>query len=578
MTSSNRLPYAWYNEASQIFMQRGYLLPGETVQERVQIIADYAQNLLQTRGNENLREAGDEAGYLASVATNAVRYAGWGAKFTDYVSRGWFSLSTPIWTNFGTSRGLGISCYGTHIEDTMESILTAQAEVGMLSKNGGGTSAYFGELRPRGSEITDNGKSSGSVHMMRLFEAQTDIISQGSARRGQFAAYLPLNHPDILEFLDIRGEGNPLQGISFGVCVEREWIAEMRAGDAAKQQIWARVLEVRNDIGYPYIFFTDNVNEGTVDVYKDKGLRITHSNLCTEIMEPNGPDETFVCDLMSMVDTHFEEWEHTDAIQVGIELLDAVMTDFIDRATGSKFMERCVKFAARHRALGMGQLGWHTFLQSKMIPFESMEAKLWNVRIAKNMHAAAYAASTELATHFGEPELLRGYGRRNTVLLAIAPTTSSAFILGQASQSIEPWSSNCFIKDLAKIKHTIKNPELMGLLESRGMNTIQVWADIMAHAGSVQHLSELSANEKNVFKTFEEISQREIIIQAAQRQKYIDQGQSLNLKIDPRTPVRDVNKLILEAHDLGIKSLYYQHSVNAAQEFARDILTCQSCE
>jgi ribonucleoside-diphosphate reductase alpha chain len=469
------------------------------------------------------------------------------------------------------------NCFGTYVEDTMESILMAQAEVGMMTKNGGGTSAYFGNVRHRGADIKTNGKSNGAVHFMGLFENQTNIISQGS-RRGQFAAYLPVSHPDILEFLEIGSVGFKLQDISFGVCVEDAWVAEMKAGDKAKQTIWAKVLQIRNDIGYPYIFFTDNANNGAPQVYKDKGMRITHSNLCTEIMESDNEDESFVCDLMSMVDTHFEEWEHTDAVQVGVELLDAVMSDFIDRARPIKFMERAVRFAENQRALGVGQLGWHTFLQSKLIAFESMEAKMWNVRIAQNMQQKAYAASTELAARFGEPELLRGYGRRNVVLLAIAPTTSSAFILGQASQSIEPWSSNFFIKDLAKIKHTIKNPQLAELLESKGMNTTTVWASIMERAGSVLHLEGLTPHEKDVFKTFEEISQREIVIQAAQRQKYIDQGQSLNLKIDPKTPTRDVNRLILEAHELGLKSLYYQHSVNAAQEFARDILSCVSCE
>lgn len=575
MTSSSpRLPFAWHNAASQQFLKKDYLLPGQTLQERVAVIANHAQHILQTNGNENLTDAA----YVASVEANRLRYEGWAAKFTDYVSRGWFSLSTPIWTNFGTERGMGISCFGSYISDTIEGILWTQAEVGMLTKNGGGTSGYFGKLRPRGAKIKDNGTSNGAVHFMQLFETQTDVISQGSARRGQFAGYLDIDHPDIMEFLSIQTEGHPLQNISFGVCVATKWLDEMRAGDQAKRVVWARILERRLEKGYPYLFFSDNVNNGTSDVYKDKKLTIWASNLCTEIAEPTSEDETFVCDLASQNVLHFEEWEHTDATEVLLELLDAVMTDFIRQATPVMFMDRAVRFAKRHRAVGIGQLGYHHFLQSKMIPFEGMGAKMWNVRIAKNMKEAAYAASAKLAGYYGEPELLKGYGRRHTVLLAPAPTTSSAFILGQVSQSIEPLDSNYYIKDVAKIKHTIKNPYLTALLESKGLNVRATWESIAQRGGSVQHLDFLDRHEKDVFKTFAEISQMEIIIQAAQRQKFIDQSQSLNLKIDKNTSVKDLNQLILTAHDLGVKTLYYQHGVNAAQEFARELLACKSCE
>ena len=576
MTSSNRPAYQWYTAASKIFMERDYLLPGQTMEQRVKIIADYAQHILQTSGNDGLRH--DEAAYAESVAANRAKYDGYAAKLTDYISRGWYSLSTPIWCNFGNTRGLGISCFGSFMEDSLDSILEAQSEVGMLTKNGGGTSGYFGKLRPRGASITNNGKSSGAVHFMRMFENQTDIISQGSARRGHFAAYLDIDHPDVAEFLDIRSDGNPLQDISFGVCVSTPWIEAMRGGDKEKQKTWARVLEVRSNLGFPYVFFSDVVNNNTVDVYKDLGLRITQSNMCTEICLPNSATETFVCDLGSMNDLYFDEWAGTDAVEVLVTLLDTVMTDFIERASKIKYLDRAVAFARNHRALGVGQLGWHSYLQSKMIPFESMEAKFLNTQIAQAIKRQAYAASEKLAASFGEAPILKGYGRRNTTLLAIAPTTSSAFILGQVSQSIEPWNSNIFIKDLAKIKHTIKNPYLEALLEEKGQNTTETWTNILKHGGSVAKLECLTPLEKNVFKTFAEISQREVVIQAAARQKFIDQGQSLNLMIHPSTPTRDINKLMLEAHDLGVKTLYYQHSVNAAQEFSRDILNCVSCE
>jgi ribonucleoside-diphosphate reductase alpha chain len=544
--------YVWLNEFSQQFLDRGYLSAGQTVDERVDVICNTAERIL------------NKPGFAKAIKEN--------------IQKGWYSLSTPIWTNFGTERGLPISCFGSHILDQMDSILTTYSEVGTMTKNGGGTSAYFGNLRHRGSPITGNGESSGSVHFMQLFENLITIISQGSTRRGNFAAYLPVDHKDILEFLTIRSEGNPLQHVSSGVTVSDAWMESMIGGDSEKRKIWAKVLESRVNTGYPYILFTDNVNNNTVDVYKDLKMLISHSNLCTEIMLPDCDEESFVCDLSSMNILHYDEWKDTNAVELLTYLLDAVMTEFISKARNIKFMDRAVRFAERHRALGIGWLGWHSFLQSKMIPFESFEAKLLNSEVAKNIKEAAYAASAKLAVEYGEPELLKGYGRRNTTLLAIAPTKSSAFILGQVSEGIEPHRTNYYIKDLQKGKYTIRNTCLENLLKSKDKDLPEVWDSILKNAGSVQHLSFLTQHEKNVFKTFGEISPKEIIIQAAQRQSFIDQGQSLNLMIHPTIPIKDQNALIIEAWKMGIKSLYYQINVNAAQEFTRNILTCTSCE
>jgi len=443
---------------------------------------------------------------------------------------------------------------------------------------GGGTSAYFGKLRPRGSEIKDNGQSAGSVHQMQLFDKLITVVSQGKTRRGNFAAYLDIDHEDIMEFLTIRGEGSPIQDLSFGVCVPKQWLKEMKAGDTQKRKVWAKVLQIRAEFGYPYILYTDNANDNTVDVYKDKNRKIYASNLCSEIMLPSNEEESFVCCLSSMNLLHFDEWFETDAVKLMVYFLDTVMEEFIEKASEIKFMERAVNFAKNHRALGLGRLGWHSYLQSKMIAFESLEAKLYNVKIAKFIKEESYKASAELAKMFGEPEMLKGYGRRNTTLNADAPTKSSAFILGQVSESNEPAKANYYIKDLAKIKFTVKNTHLEALLIEKEKNTQEVWNSILMNAGSVQHLEFLSDHEKLVFKTFAEISQREVIIQASQRQKYIDQGQSVNLMVHPSIPTKDVNALILEAEELGIKALYYQYSVNAAQAFTRDILNCVSCE
>ncbi len=243
---------------------------------------------------------------------------------------------------------------------------------------------------------------------MQLFDKLISVISQGSTRRGNFAAYLPIDHKDINEFLGLRSEGNPIQDLSFGICVPDYWMEEMIAGDVAKRKIWAKVLQSRLNTGFPYLFFTDNVNNYTVDVYKDKGMRITHSNLCTEILEPDNDFESFVCDLASMNILYFDDWKDTDAVEVLTYFLDSVMTEFIEKAKKIKFMERPVRFAERHRALGIGQLGWHSYLQSKMIAFESMEAKSLTTIIARNIKDAAYKASACLAEEYGEPEVLRG--------------------------------------------------------------------------------------------------------------------------------------------------------------------------
>lgn len=544
--------YRWLTQLSQIFLERDYLVKGQTVDDRVNIICNTAERILKKPG--------------------------FAKAFKENFQKGWYSFSTPIWTNFGNERGLPISCFGSYITDDMESIAYNWSEVCIMTKHGGGTSAYFGNLRPRGAAIRDNGESSGSVHFMQPFENLIKVISQGNTRRGNFAAYLPVDHPDIMEFLTIRSEGAKIQDLSFGISVPDYWMQEMIDGDMSKRIVWARVLECRANVGFPYILFIDTINRNTVDTYKDHNLKISHSNLCSEIMLPNGPHESFVCDLSSMNIFYYDEWKNTDAVELLAYFLDAVMTEFIEKASKIAFMERAVRFAENHRALGIGWFGWHSYLQSKMIAWESMEAKFHNIEIAKNIKEAAYKASAKMAKEYGEPKMLKGYGRRNTTLLAIAPTKSSAFIINQMSEGIEPNVTNYDVKDLQKGKFTIKNLQLQSVLAEKGFDNDETWLSIMKSGGSVQHLSCLTQHEKDVFKTFAEISPKEIIIQAAQRQKYIDQSQSLNLMIHPSIPTKDVNALMIEAWKLGVKSLYYQKSVNAAQEFSRNVLACKSCE
>ncbi|WP_405396182.1 ribonucleoside-diphosphate reductase subunit alpha [Maribacter sp. Asnod2-G09] len=555
--------FKWLNEDSRNFLGSGYLTPGVSAETRIREIADRAEKILGMPGFSD--------------------------KFYGYMSEGFYSLASPVWSNFGKERGLPISCFGSNISDDMGNILYTQSEVGMMSKLGGGTSGYFGNIRHRGADVKNNGKASGAVHIMQLFESMVDVVSQGSVRRGRFSPYLPVEHADIKEFLEIGTEGNPIQELTHGVTVTNEWMQEMVDGDNEKRSIWAKVLQRRGEMGYPYIFFKDNANNGASDVYKEKGHKIHASNLCTEIMLPSSDEWSFVCVLSSVNVLHYDKWKDTDAVETMVFFLDAVITEFCEklevyRDSESRedrqtfmFMERAYNFAKDNRALGLGVLGWHSLLQSKMLPFNSQEAYNLNSEIFKTIKEKSYSASEELANKFGEPAVLKGYGRRNATLNAIAPTTSSAFILGQVSQGIEPIWSNTYVKDIAKVKTTIRNPFLVELLEEKGMNTTAVWHSIRDFDGSVQHLDFLSDLEKDVFKTYSEIDQMDIIYQAANRQNHIDQGQSVNIIVHPDMPVKEINKIHVTAWKLGLKSLYYQHSMNAAQKFKQK-KDCASCE
>ena len=561
--SSTTKGFEWLTENSRKFLGAGYLSPGVTPEQRIREVADRAEQILGMPGFSD--------------------------KFYGYMSEGFYSLASPVWSNFGKERGLPISCFGSHIDDDMGNILYTQSEVGMMSKLGGGTSGYFGKIRPRGAEVKNNGQASGSVHIMQLFESMVDVVSQGSVRRGRFSPYLPIEHPDIKEFLKIGTEGNSIQELTHGVTVTNKWMQEMVDGDHEKRTIWAKVLQSRGEMGYPYVFFTDNANNNAADVYKDKDHKIYASNLCTEIMLPSNDQWSFVCVLSSVNVLHYDKWKDTDAVETMVYFLDAVITEFLEklevyRDSDSRedrqtflFMERAYNFAKANRALGLGVLGWHSLLQSKMLPFNSQEAYNLNSQIFKLIKEKSYKASEELAEKLGEPSVLKGYGRRNTTLNAVAPTTSSAFILGQVSQGIEPIWSNIYVKDIAKIKTTIKNPFLVELLEEKGMNTTEVWRSIRDMDGSVQHLDFLSENEKDTFKTYSEIDQMDIIYQAANRQNHIDQGQSVNIIVHPDMPVKEINNIHVTAWKLGLKSLYYQHSMNAAQKFKQK-KDCASCE
>ena len=551
-----REKYWWLNEESEQVLNRGYLLKGETVEGAIDRITEAAcKRLFKPELKED---------------------------FKELIERGWMSLSSPIWANMGTKRGLPISCFNVHVPDSIEQIAHKVGEVIMQTKIGGGTSGYFGELRGRGAAITDNGKSSGSVSFMKLFDTIMDVVSQGGVRRGAFASYLDIDHPDIEEFLQIKSIGSPIQNLFTGVCIPDYWMQEMIDGDENKREVWAKVLESRQQKGLPYLFFTDNVNRNKPQIYKDLNLQINASNLCSEIALPSSIDESFVCCLASMNLELYDEWKDTNAVKLAIYFLDAVMSEFIDKTEDNHFLQAAHNFAKRHRALGLGVMGWHSYLQSKNIPFEGVMSRSLTSIIFKQLQEQSKEASKELAMIYGAApiytEIKEEEIYRNTTTMAIAPTTSSSAILGQVSPGIEPYSSNYFKAGLAKGNFIRKNKYLQELLKTKNQDTEEVWREIMLKSGSVQSLECLTQEEKEVFKTFKEISQYEIISQAALRQRYIDQSQSLNVNIPSEIPIKDVNKLFIEAWRQGVKTLYYQRSSSVSKEQLTNIVSCTSCE
>jgi ribonucleoside-diphosphate reductase alpha chain len=859
----------WLNEESRTFLNRGYIT--ETPEERIKHIAYTAEKILKIDGFAD--------------------------KFEDYMQKGYYSLSTPVWTNFGKNKGLPISCYGSNVDDSLDSILNAAREIGLMSKYGGGTSIYLGNIRPRGTFISTGGQADGPVHYSKIYDTVIDTCKQGESRRGACALWLPIEHKDIEEFLEIGSDGNPIQNLQFGVTISDKWMEEMKSGDSSKRKVWAKVIQKRSEFGFPYIMFRDNTNNNTP--YKELGLEITASNLCvapntqiltehgyfpiadleneevkvwngkqwsntivkktgenqkllrvvttagyeldctayhkfyvqekysrskiiekracelkpgdklikfdlpliegekeldnayvngfysgdgcltpegqriylyhekrnlvhkfdiilnwtnqpefkrmyghtktlkdkffvpdasytiksriewlagyidadgtitddngsqtiqiasvekeflkeiqlmlqtlgvdskvtlnrvegkfmlpandgtgqlkeynckevnrllingnslfklsqlglvcervkwiikkpnrecaqfikiqsveelpnlsdtycfnepiehkgmfngiltgqcSEIQLPTNSYESFVCCIGSINLLHWDKIENSDAIEIYTLFLNAVLDEFIVKSSILPGMKRAHRFAKNHRAIGVGVLGYHSLLQSKLIEFDSLQAKQYNYKIFKILKERTESASKELYQK-GITCIREGYA--NTTLVAIAPTKSSSFILGQVSMGIEPIKSNYFVKDLAKIKTVYRNPFLLQELEKYNLNTSEVWENILKHDGSVQHLD---FPTKKVFKTFLEISPKEIILQAAQRQKFIDQAQSLNLMLHPSIPAKDINQLYLYAWEEGVKTLYYQFSQSSAQSFVRNVLECSSCE
>jgi ribonucleoside-diphosphate reductase alpha chain len=558
-----RNDYAWLNQVALTTLSRGYLREG--------IAPENLKHEAITRINAIV----DRAEEILGFELPTLRYG---------IKRGWVSPASPIWSNFGAGRGLPISCNGSYMADNMDSILFKNAEIGMMTKEGAGTSVYMGELRAFGKPISGGGRSEGPTHFARLPQEQVTVVSQGNTRRGNAAVYLDVEHDDAERWLDMRsisgGVHHPIQHLSFGLVIGDDWMNAMLAEEKGgpKRKLMAKIRNKRRETGFPYLIFRDNANNARPEVLKRLGLLIYASNLCTEIMLPSGPDESFVCDLSSVNLLYYNEWKGTPFVREMIYLLDAVMSEYIEKIKGVRLLADALRFAERWRALGLGVLGWHSLLQSQMIAIESDEARALNIEISEYVATESHAASRDLAERLGEPSGLKGTGYRNLTVNAIAPTTSSSIICGQVSQQREPWTANIFENDNAKGVFTQRNVFLEELLESKGRNDQQTWLSILQNAGSVQHLDFLTQHERNVFKTFAEIDQAELIRQTADCQKFIDQGISHNIILPPDATMKEDIDLIVLAWKSGLKSLYYRKGLNKAQELARQNASCVACE
>lgn len=565
MTTKYKSGY-WLNKNSRDFLKKKYLKSGQTAEQRYRDIANNVEKISKIDGISN--------------------------KVYEYLMLGWLSLSSPMISNFGNEKGLPIACNGSKFLDSMADIVFKNGEVSIMTKNGAGTSGEFGRIRPRGSPISSGGYSDGVMNFLQMLNTTISVTAQGTTRRGAFASYLPSSHKDIMDYLDIRSEGHIIQDISPAVTFTDDFMSKVEAAvesldngvdpEGNEIDIWLKWLQRRSEKGYPFGMFLGNVNANGPKIYRDKGMYIEASNLCTEITQPTTKDESFVCCLLSLNLLHYDDWKDSDIYEVANIILDCAITEYIEKIDmlpdlDRMFMQSSRNFAARHRAIGVGSLGWQSYLQRNNIAFSSFEAKLLNTTIWKKINAGLFASSRKLAEMWGEPELMKGTGLRNATLMAVAPTMSSSFILGQVSPANEPYGKNYEIADRAANKYEFKNPFLKELLASKGKDTFEVWESIGESGGSVQHLDFLTNHEKEVFKIFEEISPYEVIIQAAARQKYIDQAQSLNLVIAEAT-VRELHDIYMFAYKNGIKTVYYQHGVNPSQKLMQDMSICEACE
>ena len=550
---------SWMDEISLATISKGYLLPGETPKKAYRRVAAAAASRLKKPELEN--------------------------KFYKIIWNGWLGLASPVLSNMGTDRGLPISCFGVDTPDSVRGIGLTNAELMKLTALGGGVGISVSRIRPRGTEITGNGKSEGVVPWCKIYDSAIIATNQGSVRRGAASVNLDIEHPDIEEFLQIRRpKGDPnRQCLNLNQCVVvgDSFMRKLESRDQDSMALWAEVLKSRMETGEPYIMYKDNVNKNNPIAYMMNNLDVTMTNICTEITLFTDEEHSFICCLSSLNLAKYDEWKDTDTIELATWFLDGVMQEFIDKSNGRDSLKRTHNHAKKGRALGLGVMGWHTYLQQKRMPFNSIASTAYTHNIFSKLKSDAEKASRDLAAEYGEPLWCRGTGMRNTHLLAIAPTVSNSVITGGISAGIEPLPANIYTFNGAKGTFIRKNKVLETLLEEKGENKDKWWDQMLADNGSVLNLPDniLSPEEKELFLTFPEINQLELVRQATIRQRYLDQTQSLNLSFDPNDSPKWINQVHIEAWKLGVKTLYYLRTDSVIKgDLGSRQADCVSCD
>ena len=529
-------------------------------------------------------------------------------KFFQYIWKGWLNLASPVLSNTGTDRGLPISCFGIDVGDSIQEIGAKNLEMMLLAKHGGGVGIGINMIRPAGAKITGNGTSDGVVPFCKIYDSTILATNQGSVRRGAASVNINIDHDDFEEWLEIRepkGDVNR-QSLNLHQCavIGDKFMRKLEEGDSTARRKWSKLLQKRKATGEPYILFKGNTNKSNPEAYKKNGLKVHMTNICSEIALHTDENHSFVCCLSSLNLTKYEEWKDTNLIYDAIWFLDGVLEEFIQKAKGLKGFENSVRSAEKGRALGLGVLGWHTYLQQNGIPFEGLQAQFETRRIFSQIKIESERASRALAEVYGEPLWCRDTGYRNTHLRAIAPTVSNSKLSGNVSPGIEPWAANVFTEQSAKGTFIRKNKELIKVLKKVGIDTEETWNKILEDGGSIQDINSLDdwgyINKKlvylpdtseqdmlsgydavkDVFKTFKEINQLELVNQAGIRQQYIDQSVSLNLAFPSIATPKWINQVHFEAWKKGVKTLYYTRTESvlrgdvAAKAMDPDCLSC----
>jgi ribonucleoside-diphosphate reductase alpha chain len=571
---------AWAN--TEVYIQtisNGYLLEGETPK--------------------------DAYWRVATTVANRLKKPEMATKFFDYIWRGWLNLASPVLSNTGTERGLPISCFGIDIADSIYDIGRKNLELMILAKHGGGVGIGINQIRQAGAVIADNGTSDGVVPFCKIFDSTIHATSQGSVRRGAASVNINIEHGDFMDWLEIREPKGDVNRQSLNlhqaVLVGDKFMRELELGDKTAREKWAALLKKRRQTGEPYIMYKGNVNKNNPEAYKKNGLKVFMTNICSEIVLHTDESHSFVCCLSSLNLSKYDEWKDTDLIYTATWFLDGVLEEFIQKAKHRQGFENSVRSAEKGRALGLGVLGWHTYLQQRGIPFEGLQAQFETRKIFGQIKTESEQASRDMAKEYGEPLWCVDTGFRNTHLRAVAPTVSNAKLAGGVSSGIEPVPANIYTDQSAKGTFIRKNLELEKVFKKIGIDTKKTWDKILADGGSVQDIDILDewgytngklmeikdAKEfiepipvKDVFRTFKEINQMDLVKQAGVRQQYIDQSVSLNLAFPLEATPKFMNQVHLEAWKSGVKTLYYvrTESVLRGDIAAHAMDDCVSCD